>query len=111
MIKKNIGLFIFLFLALPLISSSVPSLGYFEHGEDIELKQTCTINGTFCDLCNISSVDYPNGNRILTDISMTKRAGDFNYTLDGTYTEDTTGMYKVNGYCKFGDDVIKNWVY
>ena len=109
--KRNLLLIVLLIFTIPLISSSVPGLGYFEHGSDIELKQTCTINGTFCDLCNISSVDYPDGSRIIADVEMTKRSADFNYTLDGSYTEDITGMYKVNGYCKFGSDVIKNWVY
>ena len=109
--KKEILFMILIFLIIPLINSSIPNLGYFEHGKDIELRQTCTINGTFCDYCNISSVDYPNGSRIISDVSMTKRSADFNYTLDGSYTQNIIGTYKVNGYCKFGDDVIKNWVY
>ena len=111
MMQKKLTLILFLFMFIPLVSSSIPSLGYFEHGGDIELKQTCTINGSFCDICNISSVDYPNGTRIISDVIMTKRHADFNYSLNGVYTEDITGTYKVNGYCTFGDDVIKNWVY
>lgn len=98
-------------LCLTLVSSAVPSLGFFKEGNDIELKQTCTINGTFCNYCNISSVDYPNGTIVINDVEMTKRNGDFNYTLDGSYTDGIYGTYKVNGYCTFGSDVIKNWVY
>lgn len=98
-------------ISLPMSSSAIPNLGTFQHNLDIELKQTCTINGTFCDFCNISSVDYPNGSRIITDVLMTKRQADFNYTLSDSDTYEVFGEYKVNGYCTFGSDVIKNWVY
>jgi|TARA_Y100000034_G_scaffold105834_1_gene133483 lysylphosphatidylglycerol synthetase-like protein (DUF2156 family) len=107
--KKLLLIFGVLFM-LSLVSAAAPSLGVFKVNQDIELRQTCTINGTFCDLCNISSVDYPNGSRIISDVVLTKRAGDFNYTLNSTYVTDL-GVYKNNGYCKYGSDVIKNWVY
>ena len=91
-------------------SASAPFLGYFKLGEEIELKQTCAINGTFCDSCNITSVDYPNGSMAVSNIKMTKRNGDFNYTLSGDYI-DAVGEYRVNGFCDYGDDVRKTWVY
>ena len=77
---------------------------------EIELKQTCVINGTFCDSCNISSVDYPNGSRIISDIAMTKRISDFNYTLNENLV-NVIGRYRVNGYCDYGSDVRRTWVY
>jgi len=108
--KHKILLLILCISLISIASASAPSIGDYEIYEDIELKQTCVINGTFCDSCNISSVDYPNGTILISDIGMTKRAGDFNYTLDGSYT-DASGTYRVNGFCDYGDDVRKNWVY
>jgi hypothetical protein len=99
-----------LVICVGLVSASVKTLGTFQRGTDIELRQTCTINGTFCDYCNISSFDYPNGTRAISDVEMTRRTGDFNYTVNSS-TTNTSGSYKVNGYCGFGDDVIKNFVY
>jgi len=98
-------------LLIGIVSASAPNLGVFQIDREIELKQTCTINGTFCDLCNISSVDYPNGSIVVSDISMTKRnAGDFNYTLIGA-SVSTLGKYRVSGFCDYGSDVRKTWVY
>ena len=108
--KILIVLFCIIQINLILVNASSPTLGTFEKGKEIELKQTCTINGTFCDVCNISSVDYPNGTRIIYDIVMTKRNGDFNYTLNSDYV-NVLGTYKINGYCTYGSDVIRNWVY
>jgi lysylphosphatidylglycerol synthetase-like protein (DUF2156 family) len=98
------------FLLLTLVNAAIPNLGIFKTDDSIELIQSCVINGTFCTSCNISSVDYPNGTRAVKNIVMTKRTGDFNYTLNSTYVTDL-GVYKNNGYCKYGSDVIKNWVY
>lgn len=108
-IKKLFFLFVLVFL-VGLVSASAPKLGTFKQNNEIELIQTCTINGTFCDSCNITSIDYPNGTRIISDIEMTKRNGDFNYTLTDNYTT-VLGNYKVNGYCDYGSDVKKAWVY
>lgn len=97
------------FMLIGIVNASTSSLGIFKTGESIELKQTCTFNGTFCDNCYITSVSYPNSARIINDVTMTKRTSDFNYTLSGIYTK-TVGTYRVEGYCLSGD-VIKNWVY
>lgn len=105
--KKIITLLLMLCMITLVIAPS-PTLGTFKKSDNLELRQTCTINGTFCDSCNISSVDYPNGSRLISDVGYTKRSGDFNYTINTT-TEN--GQYKVNGFCQFGDDVIKNFVY
>lgn len=107
---KKIYLTFALVFLIGIVSASSPTLGTFRVGSNIELKQTCTINGTFCDLCNITSVDYPNGTIIVNDVEMTKRVGDFNYSLVASNTM-IIGTYRVNGYCDYGSDVRKTWVY
>lgn len=101
--------FVFILIVGTVIASS-GTLGVFQSGKDIELKQTCVINGTFCDRCNISSVDLPNGTIALQNLEMTKRDSDFNFTIANTSLEDL-GRYRVNGFCDFGSDVRKTWVY
>lgn len=108
--NKKIFLLTFVVLFFGFVSAATPHLGTFKQNTDIELLQTCTINGSFCDSCNISSVVYPNGSVAISSLEMTKREGEFNYTINDTYT-GVVGQYKVNGYCRFGSDVIKNWVY
>lgn len=97
------------FLLLTLVNAAIPNLGIFKTDDSIELIQSCVINGTFCTSCNISSVDYPNGTRAVKNIVMTKRTGDFNYTLLPEFTDDL-GTYRVNGYCHY-QNVLKNWAY
>jgi hypothetical protein len=101
---------IFLVCVVSLTSAAIPHLGTFRANESIELKQTCTINGSFCDDCNISSVDLPDGERAISNVIMTKREGDFNFSFDGSNTT-LIGTYRVNGFCRFGSDVLKNWAY
>jgi len=55
-------------------------------------------------------VDYPNGSIAVSDEGMTKRTGDFNFSLIPNNT-GAIGRYRVNGFCDFGDDVRKTWVY
>jgi len=108
--KSKLILILFAIFFVGFVSASMPTLGVFKQGEDIELKQTCSINATFCTNCNISSVDYPNGSRLLSDVQMTKRIGDFNYTILGVDVSEL-GQYRINGYCRLEPDVMKNWVY
>ena len=107
---KKLILILMIFCMIGLISAAIPVLGTFKQSNDIPLRQTCTINGTFCDFCNLSSVDYPNGSRAISNAIMTKREGDFNFTLLSNFT-GTVGEHRVNGYCGFGSDVLKNFVY
>ncbi len=74
------------------------TLGMFEIKKDIELIQTCSNKTDFCDSCNITSVKYPNSTKIISDVAMTKRASDFNYTLESE-NNIVTGVYIVNGFC------------
>ena len=107
--KYKILLVVLMITMIPVVSASVDHLGWFKINEPIELKQTCAINGTFCDFCNISSVDHPDSNPIIQDVIMTKRVGDFNYTLNSSFV-NISGEYTVNGYCR-ENNVLKNWVY
>lgn len=108
--KYKLTLLLFALLFVSMVSASMPTLGVFQYNEDIELRQTCAINASFCDNCNISSIDYPNGIPAIQNVQMTKRVGDFNYTLNSSYTGQL-GQYRVNGYCRVEPDVMKNWVY
>ena len=100
---------IFLFNVI-LISGAVPNFGIFKINNDILLKQTATINGSFVDYCNISSVTYPNGSNAVTGIAMTQDGSEFYYNLASTSVTEI-GEYKVNGYCGIEPDVLKNFVY
>jgi len=102
--KCNIIIIAMLLLSVSLISGANPSFGTFKKSNDVDLKQVCFINGTICDVCNISSIDYPNGTSAVEDIEMTKRSADFFYQFNQS---EPLGYYKVNGYCTYGDDVTK----
>lgn len=109
--KKLLISLLFVIAFISIASAASPSLGTFQSTKDIEVLQTCAINGSICDLCNISSINYPNGSAIVSDVAMTKRTSDFNYTLKGGRTVDIHGEYLVNGFCDFGTDVRRPFVY
>ena len=88
------AIFLFLFL-LPSVFGEIQSLGNVKQGESIELKQI----GYGYDKCNITSISIPiNSTTIIADVEMTKNEDEYNYTLDGTYTQ-ILGKYIVNGKC------------
>jgi len=91
---------------ITLVSSANPSFGIFKQNDCFEIKQICFINGTQCSFCNITSIDYPNGTRAVSNLVMTKRSGDFNYSYCNS---EILGNYNVNGYCTYGTDVTKPW--
>jgi len=94
-----------LLVSFPLISSTSETfLGTFEKSTDIELLQICSNSTSLCDSCNISSVKYPNSSVSVSNILMTKRSGDFNYSLISNYTGET-GSYSVNGFCIAGSEI------
>jgi len=74
-------------------------LGTFEEGVTIELTQICSNDTALCDGCNISSIKHQNSSSIISNVEMTKRTADFNYTLDGSYTSNVLGTYSVKGFC------------
>jgi len=94
-------------LMITLVSAANPNMGTYKAGIDAEIKQLCFINGSICDFCNITSIDYPNGTRAVSNIIMTQREGDFNYTFTAT---SVVGRYNVNGYCTYQSDVKKPFV-
>jgi len=111
---KKISLLIlsifFISLASFSVSASAPYLGVFEQDTQVELIQTCILNNTFCDACNVTSLLFPNGTTAELGVAMTKRSGDFNFTLQNNFTQ-AIGQYYVNGLCTTGTDAMNTWVY
>ncbi len=99
-----------LLMLIPMVAATTPSLGIFEQSTDIELIQLCSNKTALCDYCNISSIKYPNSSSIFSDVAMTKRSGDFNYTLILNYTEPL-GEYDVSGYCGFNGGDLQVFSY
>jgi len=107
---KKILIFLLLGMFLvSMVSAEQQSLGNFEINKDIEIIQICSNDTSLCSGCNISSITYPNSSRILSDVEMTKRLSDFNYTLDNSYN-NLYGEYIVNGFCWTASEV-EVWSY
>ena len=88
-------------LLLGSVSATNPSLGTFQKDTEIELLQVCSNGTSLCDSCNISSVKYPNSSILVSNVEMTPRIADFNYSIHKNYTS-ITGEYSVNGFCMSG---------
>ena len=72
LIISVLGVFLLLGM-MSLVAAANPNMGTFKQTECIDLRQICFINGTICDGCNITSIDYPkNGSAFLRDVQMTK---------------------------------------
>lgn len=104
--RGNIKILMFgmMLIMISLVSSANPYGGITILNNPIELKQECFINGTICDSCNITSISFPNRTTIISNVEMTKRVMDFNYTFTNT---SAVGEYDVRGYCVYGSDVAK----
>lgn len=89
--------------------STTQSVGPFQINTDAQLTQTCSNLTSLCDYCNISSVTYQNSTPVVSNVVMTKRAADFNYTLTGTQVNQL-GTYIVTGYCGAGSEIL-TWAY
>jgi len=99
--QKNImkGM-IFLVVGLFLISLTSASLGTFKENTEVDLIQTCNN----CTYCNLTSIKYPNGSNMFSNVEMTQDNTYFNYTLNESYT-NTLGTHK---YCyDCGNDAEK----
>jgi len=107
--KKIFLIFVISMFFLTLILASAPTLGTFKINEEVELKQSCFINGSICESCNLSSVTYPNSTKIIESKTLTKANSEFNYTLNGGLI-NVIGDYKVNGFCSY-EDIAKPFVY
>jgi len=103
---KIFSIFFVLLFLVPFLSAetSIQSLGIFEKDTNIELLQVCSNSTSLCDSCNISSVKYPNSSISISNVDMTKREADFNYSLISNYTSPL-GTYKVNGFCMAGNEL------
>jgi hypothetical protein len=83
-------------LLLSFATAQQQTLGTFKQGEPINLLQTCSN----CTYVNISAVQNPNSNIILSNVLMTKIGSSYNYTIGsqnilGTYT--VCGIGDLNG--------------
>jgi len=107
--KKILMLLLLGIFLISFISSQETSLGVFELNKEIELIQICSNETSLCDACNISSVKYPNSTIIISDVPMTKRTSDFNYTLNNSYVI-VNGKYLVNGICLTASELTV-WTY
>jgi len=103
--KKLLTFLLIGIILLNVVAATKPDLGVFKRGEPISLRQICGD----CTYNNITSVVYPNSSIILSHVAMTKSRVEYNYTLDGTYT-DLLGEYIVNGVGDLGGDPTA-WVY
>lgn len=92
-----------LFLVLPLLSSVEQSLGVFELGECLTLKQTCAN----CTFVNISSISYPNSTQAMSEGVMTQTGTVYNKTFCSTLA---LGEYIVNGHGDI-DGIDTTWTY
>lgn len=104
--KVKLLVVILLLCVIPIVSSAEPiqHLGTFKNSQDIEILQICSNETSLCSFCNISSIKYPNSSIIVSNIAMTNRGADFNYTLTSGFTT-TNGIYSVNGYCGTATEV------
>jgi len=95
-------LFAVLFLTV-MVSGARDTLGEFEQGRCVELKQTCAD----CTFNNITQVVSPNSTTLLNQVIMTKTGTEYNRSFCDT---DDLGIYRVDG---FGDPNNKNtiWTY
>jgi len=108
---KNKILFVFFLILIcsPFISAATTdnndiTLGTYRINSAVEVPQVCSNATSLCDLCNITSIKYPNSTIIVSNVEMTKRTYDFNYTLYPNQTGEL-GTYLVNGFCKSGNEV------
>jgi len=77
--KQYVTLLISLVFTLFLIQTASALLGTYQKEADVDLIQTCNN----CTYCNLTSIKYPNGTNILTNIEMIKDGTYFNYLLNG----------------------------
>lgn len=95
-----------LIMILPMIAASP---GTYQQYQPIQLTQTCDNGAAICDACNISYIKSPASVIIISNVVMSKRVSDFNYTLSAVYT-NYLGTYSVAGVCTKGAEV-KTWTY
>lgn len=83
--------FLFIFL-IGFTSAIDTTFGTYKTETDLTLTQTCAN----CSYNNITSIKYPNGSVMLTDVTMTKSGSSYSYVLGGGNLS-ARGVYLVNG--------------
>jgi len=87
-----------LFIVVILAQSVSALLGTYQLETDVDLIQTCNN----CTYCNLTSIKYPNGTNILTNVEMVKDGTYFNYLLSGG---NTTAIGTYTYYYDCGNSV------
>ena len=100
---KYILILLLLLLLLPMAMANTEKLGVFKLNSCIELKQSCSN----CTSVNITSVNYPNSSKAITNKIMTKSGTEYNYSCG---TSSVIGEYIVNGIADV-DGLITVWSY
>ena len=77
--KQYVTLMLGFVITLFLIQSATALLGTYQVETDVDLIQTCNN----CTYCNLTSIKYPNGTNILTNVEMNKNTTYYNYVLAG----------------------------
>jgi len=93
--NKYLLFYVSLLVTLVIITSvNATTFGTYKLDQDIPIVQLGA-NFTFC---NITSVTYPNGTGFISDVVMTKRGDEYNYTLNSSDII-LKGVYVVRGIC------------
>lgn len=98
-----IGIVLFIFLSLSIVSAEQQTLGTFKQYDCINLIQTC---GT-CTYNNITSVVSPTSTVLLLPTAMTKSGTEYTYSFCNT---SASGTYIVNGVGDL-DGTATVWAY
>jgi len=99
--KQYVTLMLGFMITLILMQSASALLGTYQEETDVDLIQTCNN----CTYCNLTSIKYPNGTNILTNIEMIQDGTYFNYLLDGGNTS-TVGTYTYYYDCGNAAEIV-----
>lgn len=86
---KKLFLLMFLLLVIPTIAGA--DIGTFKQADEIQIYQTCNN----CTYCNFTSIKYPNGSTLLSNVITTQDDTYYYYDLTTNYT-NSVGTYR---YC------------
>lgn len=90
-------------LVLPMASSAFTTLGSFETGINVTIRQLCAS----CTYNNITSITYPNGSLAQDEVAMNADGSEYTFGFDDT---DIEGEYTINGIGDIGGtDTV--WAY
>lgn len=108
--KFNIFILAGVFLALFLPLCLAESFGNGIKGIAFDFVLPCSNGTNVCTYCNITSItSQANSTPLVSNVVMSLRTSEFNYTLQANYTS-MIGNYKISGICGDGGQII-TWNY